>query len=196
LRITYSGDCRDKIPGIAYTKIIAYSKKSPNMKTIISLLFVLTATAACNVELNPASQLFSISSSEQLGKRIITALQHESSQEYVALFPALQLMVANADFYGESLSDAKEDFAALYERHLITSLKESFDRIVREGRDKGIVWNTVSFEQIENPQQTEQFAQAMLRIVFTANGKWKTLILKKALILNSQWRVSQFIELV
>ncbi|HEY8513166.1 MAG TPA: hypothetical protein VIL31_14500 [Cyclobacteriaceae bacterium] len=167
------------------------------MKTIICLSFVLAVAVACNVEPGPASQ---ISSSEELAKRVITALQHESSEEYVALFPTIkefhQLMDDNADFYGESLSDAKEEFAALYERNLTRSVQESFDRIVRQGRNSGIVWNTIRFERIDNTGQTGHFAQASLVISFTANGKQQRLILKKILILNSQWKVSQFIELV
>lgn len=170
------------------------------MKTIICLSFVLAVAAACNVEPAPASQSSSISSSEQLAKGVITALQHESAEEYFALFPTLQefhqVMDDNADFYAESLSEAKEEFAALYRRELITSVRHSFDRIVRDGRSRGIDWHTVSFERIDNPEQTKQFAQTTLRIVFTANGKRQTLILKKVLILNSQWKVSQFMKLV
>lgn len=170
------------------------------MKTVICLSFVLAVAVACNVEPSPASQSSLIPSSEKLAKGVITALQHESAEEYFALFPTLQefhqVMDDNADFYGKSLSEAKEEFAAVYERNLTRSVQESFDRIVRQGRNSGIVWNTIRFERIDNTGQTEQFAQASLVISFTANGKQQRLILKKALILNSQWKVSQFIELV
>ena len=46
------------------------------------------------------------------------------------------MMEKNSDFYGESLSAAKQEFAHTYENHLVTAVKESFDRIIREGSEK------------------------------------------------------------
>lgn len=105
-------------------------------------------------------------------------------------------MDENSDFYGESLSDAKEEFAAIYERHLLPAVKESFNRIVREGNSRGIEWVSVCFERVDSPERTEPYEPAQLFIVFTANGRSHRLILQKALIFGSQWKVSQFIELV
>lgn len=172
------------------------------MKTIIHSAILLLTMTSCNVDPGPTYRPYaSANSSEEIAKQIITALQHVSSQEYVDLFPTLQefhqMMGKNSDFYGESLSAAKQEFADTYENHLITTVKESFDRIIREGNEKGIKWNTIRFERIESSGITQdQFGQAQVAIVFTANGKAYTLALKKALIMNAQWKVSQFIELI
>src|SRR5688500_6564263 len=172
------------------------------MKTIVYSAILFLTMTSCDVDLNPTYQpAASAYSSVEMGKQVITALQHMSSQEYVALFPTLrefhQMMDKNSHFYGESLSAAKQEFATTYERHLITAVKESFDRIVREGNKKGIEWSTIRFERIESPEIVkQQFAQAQVAIVFTANGKMYRLSLEKALIMNAQWKVSQFIKLV
>jgi hypothetical protein len=157
---------------------------------------------SCDVDPSPTYQPAApTSSSKEMTEQVITALKHISSQEYIALFPTLQefhqMMEKNSPFYGESLSAAKQEFATTYERHLITAVKASFDRIVREGNKKGIEWSTIRFERIESSEIVkQQFAQAQVAIVFTANGKAYRLGLKKALIMNEQWKVSQFIELV
>ena len=172
------------------------------MKTILYSTILLLATTSCNIDPGPAYDAASVAySSKEMAKEIVTALQHTSRQEYVALFPTLQefhqMMEINAVFYGEHLSAAKQEFATTYERHLLIAVNESFDRIIREGNQKGIEWNTISFQRVESSQITDdQFGQAQVAIVFGTNGKAYKLILKKALIINSQWKLSQFIELV
>lgn len=136
---------------------------------------------------------------EEMASQVVTALQHMSSEEYLALLPTLQefhqMMEKSPDVYGEALLDAKLDFAAIYENKLAPAVKESFDKIIREGNKKGISWNTVRFEGIASSEETE-FGHARLSIVFDANGKKYTLLLKKVLIVNMQWKATQFIELV
>jgi|SRR5690606_17478388 len=172
------------------------------MKTILYSAILFLAVTSCNVEPSPTYQPVALAySSHEMAKQVITALQHMSCQEYVALFPKLQefhqMMEKNSVFYGESLSAAKHEFADTYQNHLIPAVKESFDHIVREGSKKGIVWNTIRFERIEPSEMSDpQFGQAQVVIVFTANGKAYRLYLKKALIMNAQWKVSQFIELI
>jgi hypothetical protein len=172
------------------------------MKTIICSTILFLTMTSCNVDPSPTYQpAASASSSKEMAEQVITALQHMSSQEYIALFPTLQefhqMMEKNSPFYGESLSAAKQEFATTYESHLIPAVKESFDRIVREGNKKGIEWSTIRFERMESSKIVkQQFAQAQVVIVFTANGKKYSLSLEKALIMNAQWKVSQFIKLV
>lgn len=103
-------------------------------------------------------------------------------------------MEKNSDVYGEALLDAKQEFAVTYESILAPAVKESFDRIIREGNKKGISWNTVRFERIV-PSEEMELGQAPLSIVFDANGEKYTLILEKVLIVNAQWKVTQFMEL-
>lgn len=172
------------------------------MKTIIHSAILLLTMTSCNVDPGPTYRPHaSAYSSGEMAKQIITALQHVSPQEYVALFPTLQefhqMMGRNSVFYGESLPAAKQEFASTYQNHLIPAVKESFDRIIREGNKKGIKWNNIRFERIESSEiMGQQFGQAQVVIVFTANGKPYTLSLKKALIMNAQWKISQFIELI
>ena len=172
------------------------------MKTIIcSTIFFLTMIS-CNVDPSPTYQSAAPAySAKEMAEEVITALQHMSSKEYIALFPTLQefhqIMERSSLLYGESLSAAKQEFATTYESHLIAAVKESFDRIINEGNKKGIAWNTIRFERTESSEIVKQeFAQAQVAIVFTANGKTYRLSLEKALIINAQWKVSQFIKLV
>ena len=171
------------------------------MKTIICSTILLVTMTSCNVDPSPTYQpAASAYSSKEMAEQVIIALQHMSSQEYVALFPTLQefhqMMEKNSLFYGEFLSAAKQEFTTTYESHLITTVKESFDRIIREGNKKGIAWNTIRFERIESSETVkQQFAEAQVAIVFTANEKRYRLSLEKALIMNARWKVSQFIKL-
>ncbi len=171
------------------------------MKAIIHFTILFVATCSCNVEPNPTSRPSSAYSSEEMAKQVITALQHVSAQEYIALFPRLdefhQVMDKNSVLYGESLSAAKEEFDSTYKNDLIIAVKESFNRVIREGSEKGISWSTIVFERVESSEsKEEQFGQGQVSIVFSANGTTHRLFVKKAVIMNAQWKVSQFIELV
>ena len=172
------------------------------MKTIICSTILFVTMTSCNVDPTPTYQpAASAHSSKVMAEQVITALQHMSSQEYVALFPTLQefhqIMEKNSPFYGEFLSAAKQEFTATYESRLVTTVKESFDRIIREGNKKGIAWNTIRFERIESSEiGKQQFAEAQVEIVFTSNEKRYRLSMDKTLIMNARWKVSQFIKLV
>jgi hypothetical protein len=171
------------------------------MKTIIYSAILFLTVTSCTVDPSPTYLPVALAySSNEMAKQVITALQHMSYQEYVVLFPMLhefhQMMEMNSVFYGESLPSAKQEFAITYQNHLIPAVKESFDRIIREGNKKGIAWNTIRFERIESSEVMEpQFGRTQVVIVFIANGKVYRLCLKKALIMNAQWKVTQFIEL-
>jgi len=172
------------------------------MKTIICSTILFLTITSCNVDPSPTYQpAASAYSSKEMAEQVIIALQHMSSQEYVSLFPTLQefhqMMEKNSLFYGEFLSAAKQEFATTYESHLVTAVKESFDRIILEGNKKGIAWNTIRFERIESSEIVkQQFAEAQVAIVFTSNEKRYRLSLEKAFIMNARWKVSQFIKLV
>lgn len=127
------------------------------MKTILYSGILFLAMISCNVDpistYQPAASAYF---SDGMAKQVVTALQHMSYQEYVALFPTLQefhqMMEKNSVFYGESLSAAKQEFADTYKNHLTTAVKESFDRIIREGDEKGIEWKTIRLERIESSE--------------------------------------------
>ena len=172
------------------------------MKTIRYAVILFLATTSCNnVDPNSVYQPAATANSpEQMAKKVVAALQHMSPQEYIALFPRLEefhhMMDKNFHFYGESLSAAKEEFAFTYRNDLIPAVKESFNRIIREGKENGILWNTIQLERIGSSEMTEQrFAQDNVTIDFIANGKKHTVILEKALLMNAEWKVSQYIKL-
>lgn len=171
------------------------------MKNIMYSTILFFAVASCNVEpVSPHQPVGSAESSEQFAKQVITALRHNSSLKYTAMFPTLndfhQIMDAHRDVYGESLSAAMQEFSAAYESRLMREVKDAFDRVLDEGRTRGITWSTILLERVDAPAVTDQFGHAQVTIVFTADGRSHRLILEKALILNSQWKVSQFIKLI
>jgi hypothetical protein len=168
------------------------------MKTTIILLTILSFTMT-SFTINPERPVEY--SSEQMAIQVVTALQHSSTQEYVTLFPSLQefhqMMDENSLLYGDFLPEAKEEFAVHYESDLIPLVKESFDRVLREGKKIGINWNTIQFKRTESIDVIDHgIAATPVTIVFSSNGKEYKLSMEKALVLHARWKVSQFIKLV
>src|SRR5690606_743828 len=170
------------------------------MKTTICSAILLLTLVSCNVDPTPLYRTNETHTSKRMAEQVITALQNRSAEEYISMFPALrefhEIMEANSDAYGESLSAARQEFATTYESRLMRDAKDAFGRVLDEGDKRGITWSTIRLERVDAPKVTRQFAHAQVSIVFTANGQRHRLILEKALILNSQWKVSQFIKLI
>jgi hypothetical protein len=139
---------------------------------------------------------------KQTALRIVAALQHSSATEYSALYPKLaefhQVMIENEDFYGMFAKEARDEFAIDYERNLIPKVKESFNALIREGRNKGIDWSKVRFVSVTvlEEELTNVLTSTPLTIVVSAEGKEHTIRIEKALFMNGSWKVSQFIKLV
>jgi hypothetical protein len=141
-----------------------------------------------------------INSSQLLGEKVITSLQQSSFEQYALLFPSLQefqqVMNENSKFYGSHLSDAQADFSTGYESKLLPALKESFAKLVREGKEKGINWRSVKYIGTETNETTDaNFGKVSITIVFISNGKAYRIALDNALIINGQWRVGQQVKL-
>ena len=170
------------------------------MKTVFCSAILLLTLVSCDIDQSPQYRTNEAHTSIRMAEQVITALQNRSAEEYVGMFPALrefhEIMEANSDVYGESLAVAKQEFAATYESRLTRDVKDAFDRVLDEGDKRGITWSTIRLDRVDAPKATGQFAHAQVSIVFTANGQKHRLILEKALILNSQWKVSQFIKLI
>ncbi|MBL7857388.1 MAG: hypothetical protein JNM57_06845 [Cyclobacteriaceae bacterium] len=170
------------------------------MKTTI-LLSALSLTVSSFTVIPDFSGSTSTPSSQEMAKKMLAAFQHSSQQEYTSLFPSLtefhQFMVQQANIYGEFLNDAKRDFAADYQKKTLPALAEAFDRIADEGKKKGIDWNSIQFVQVEHEDiRDQQFSMAGFSIVFKSNEKEYRLVLEKALVMNGQWKVTQFIRLM
>ena len=89
------------------------------------------------------------SSSEQMAERVVTALQQSSSKEYAALFPSLsdfkEIMKESSEIYGSNLNEAQREFSNNYESKLIPAVKNSFEELIKEGKEKGIDWSSVRY---------------------------------------------------
>ena len=142
-----------------------------------------------------------ITTSEQMAERIVSALQHLSSKEYASMFPSIEdfndMMKESSEIYGTYLTDAQREFANNYEHKLIPTVEHAFDLIIEEGRAKGIEWNSIRYVSIEqNEHPKNRFSPVPITIVFSANGVEHRIYIERALVINGQWKVSQFIKLV
>jgi hypothetical protein len=142
-----------------------------------------------------------MTSAEKIGRKTLTALKHASHAEFVMLYPSLtdfyKMMDAEADVYGNTLDDAKNEFALTYARKIIPAMHESFDRIIREGQELGIDWRTTEFVRVEGNEKVQAaFGSATLSIVFLSGGEEHRIIVDKAVIINGQWRVSQHARII
>jgi hypothetical protein len=142
-----------------------------------------------------------MTSAEKIGRKTLTALKHASHAEFVMLYPSLtdfyKMMDAEADVYGNTLDDAKNEFALTYARKIIPAMHESFDRILQEGTELGIDWSKAEFIRVEyNDGVPSKFGSATLSIVFSSDGEEHRIIVEKALIIDGQWRVSQHAQII
>lgn len=141
-----------------------------------------------------------ISTSEQMATHIVSALQHSSAKEFAALFPSLEdfnnMMKESSEIYGAYLADAQRDFAINYEYKLIPTVEHAFDLLIEEGRAKGIDWNDIRYISTEQTEQpSNQFRPVAVTITFSSNGAEHKIYIERALVINGQWKVSQFIKL-
>lgn len=131
----------------------------------------------------------------KLAQELTFALQHESPEEYLALFPSLEefysVMEKNGNEYGPFLKEAQEAFGIEYTSLLVPVVYESFDRLLKEGKDRGINWSTV---QVSTRLSSNK--AGALTFDLKSNGRTYQLILEKPLWINGQLKVSQFVKLV
>lgn len=172
------------------------------MKTMLYSAVLLVGMAFCNDDAGePYSPAVFTKHSEYVAMQVVVALQNMSSKEYILLFPRVedfyQVMDDNHQFYGDNLSVAKQEFLFAYETHVIAEVSESFDRVLREGKLKGISWRNIEFERVELSKAKEHPpGMTSLVIVFSANGIAHKISLERVLLINGQCKVSQFIKLI
>lgn len=134
---------------------------------------------------------------ERMALSIVHALQQNSLEEYTTLYPSLtsfyEIMEMNAGYYGKNLEEAKRDFELQYHRQVIPALNQSFNAIITKGSTANIDWKTIKFVSIELGEQTSNSAAT---IIFTSNNKEYRLKFHKALFLDGEWKVSQYVELI
>ena len=131
------------------------------MKTKIALgamAMTIASFASAHVK-NPAA--------EQAGKKIFAAFQHSAFMEYNSLVPTLpqliQVMDANASFYGTYLKEAKEELSKQYAGD-VKRIESSFESAIEQGNVNHIGWSKAVFVQAERENDN-------LIIEFTVDGK-------------------------
>jgi hypothetical protein len=165
------------------------------MKQSIILLSILTMTLSSfkTIKTSEAGD----AAAERMALNIVHALQHNSLEEYTTLYPSLisfyDMMEKNAVYYGNNLDEAKRDFELQYHRQVIPALNHSFNAIITKGKTTGIDWKTIKLVGIELGEQT---SNSTATITFTSNNKEYRLKFHKALFLDGEWKVSQYVELV
>lgn len=171
------------------------------MKTAI-ILSSLTLTATSFVK-NPSisDEASSTPSSNRMAQKVLESFQHSSRSEYMKLFPTLEdfyeLMQEHSGVYGNNLNEAKKEFASTYTEKVVPALNASFDRIVREGEERGISWKAIHYAHVEQDEVSQHaFTTAPVTITFYSEGKEHRLRIEKALMVKGQWRVSQFVKFI
>jgi hypothetical protein len=135
---------------------------------------------------------------EETARHIITAIQHNSPDEYVSLFPTIaefhELMKQNDKVYGPYSEEARYEFEVDYERYLLPKVKSAFESLVAEGKQKGIDWKRAEFvkaDVVSHPSGAVTIGQ--VSVVFTVDSKEYILRIDNALYLNGEWKVTQFL---
>lgn len=170
-------------------------------KTIIALAALSLILTAFMTNTMVTEKKERISSSEQMAERVVASLQQSSAKEYAALFPSLsefkEVMEESSEIYGTYLNEAQREFASRYENKLLPAVKHSFDALVTEGKARGIDWSTVRYIGIELAEQPqERFSPVPVTIVISSHGIEHRIHIERALVINGQWKVSQFVKLV
>src|SRR6185436_18278132 len=108
-------------------------------KVMVLFVIVLTLTS---MAMNASMLRINAPGSELMARRVISALQRNSPEQYRDLFPTLAdfqaEMQENAQLYGDYLKEAKQVFATEYQRVLLPAVNASFDKIRKDGLEKGI----------------------------------------------------------
>jgi hypothetical protein len=141
-----------------------------------------------------------LTTSEQMAERIVSALQHSSAKEYASMFPSIEdfndMMRESSEIYGTYLADAQREFAINYEHKLLPTVEHAFDLLIEEGRAKGIEWNNIRYIGTEQQEQpTNRFSPVPVTIIFSSKGVEHRIYIERALVINGQWKVSQFVKL-
>jgi hypothetical protein len=129
----------------------------------------------------------------------LTLSRKEAPADYAQLFPSLvdfhTIMGLNSLWYGRNLDAAKKDIADHYDE-LDRAVYESFDGTLAKGKDLGIDWKDIKFQQASLDAAPEKtIDEAVLNVTFSSHDRQYTLRIERALWIRGEFRVSQFITL-
>jgi predicted peroxiredoxin len=170
------------------------------MKKSIIILSVLTMTLASFKTVQPEERITKADAAgERMAATVVTAFQHRSLEEYTTLFPSIaafhEIMEKNSAFYGGNIEEAKEEFEMHYTTEVLPALNQSFKSIIAQGMKAGIDWATIKLVSVEFDNQHES-TTAPATITFSSKGKEYRLHFEKTILLNGEWRVSQYLRLI
>jgi len=170
------------------------------MKRTFVVLTLITMTMSSFTRIAESRRAFPNGlSSEQMGMKALDALKQSSAAAYTALYPSLaglqRYMEQNAGVYGDMLPEAKREFTLQYERHLLPAVQQSFENIRSAGRSKGIRWSTAKYVRTECDAAPGQPC-ATVTIIFSNAGREYRLRIEKALVIDGEWKLSQYATLV
>lgn len=137
--------------------------------------------------------------STTLANQVADALKREDAFAYVALFPSLDefygVMEKNAALYGDFLNEARNEFTSDY-LDLLPSLRESFLQVIEEGKRRGIRWENIQLVKVETGSLTTDFTTVTVVLVFAEQNNTFKVKMNRALVLQGEWKVSPFLELL
>lgn len=166
------------------------------MKSLLTALTAFSITLQ-SYALDSMSEKENSLAYHQLAIAIADALRRESAEQYTALFPSVgefqSIMRVHTKEYGPYLKDAQDEFAIEYTQSLLPAVKESFEMLMKDGKDRNIQWSTVQVSRVEVLSDSPERS---LSIVITSGGKEFKLEVEKIISLNGQLRVSQFVKLI
>ncbi len=173
------------------------------MKKAVIFSIVLM-TIACKKEISNEGpgNTRAYNSAEQLGKGVITALQQHSQERYLELglsFNDFQtFMEMEAKAYKMNPEKYKQETDKNYQDYFIPELKKSFELIDQQSRSLNIRWEDAKFISVETASDVNKEREitiAPIEINFSYHGKNAQLLIKKAIVMNGKWMISQFTEL-
>ena len=163
------------------------------MKTITTLL---TLIAVFMTMTSFKSEKVLVPATIRTAQKIVTALQQSSVEEYQKLTPSIDELFAvmnkNAALYGANLNEAKDELTSSYNTQVIPAIRESFNRILTEGEQRGIDWTLTKFVAVE---QNKKDQNSFILIINSA-GFDHRLQIENVMVVEGELRVSQFIKFV
>lgn len=158
-----------------------------NQLTIIAA-FAILFTAFAHEEKRPA---------EQTAAQVVTSLQQSSTEMFTALLPTIeelqQLMDKNASVYGANLEEARQELSLDYTLNVLPTAEGAFETLILEGKRRGIEWSNVRLVRVITP---EEGVSGSMTIVLASGKKEFNVQVEKAMLINGQWKISQFVKLI
>jgi hypothetical protein len=169
------------------------------MKTSILITFI-TMTFFSFIPSTPDHRI-NHKASQDLAAQVVNALQQSSSSAYADLAPSVEdfkmIMADNAELYGGHLAEAQEVFVADYLMKTMPAVKESFEKILDNGRRRGIDWSNITLVSWETIDLVETpLTSAPFVIAIESGGKIVRIEIEKALYIGGHWHVSQYVKLI